>query len=73
MIRREDALKQLALLQDDNHLPASLQENKMRADYLLFKEAQVNYMQRRRQMMKQIIFDNVHYCTLKQIMDQAVE
>lgn len=44
MIRREDALKQLAMLQDDINLPTSFQENKMKADYLLFKEAQVNYM-----------------------------
>jgi len=45
----------------------------MRADRLLIAEAQMNYMQRRKQMMKQVIIDNVHYCTMKQILDRAVD
>ena len=74
MIQREDTLKQLALIEERGiqRLPESLQKNKLRADKSLFKEAQINYKNRRKQMMKQIIVDNVHYCTLKQIADLAI-
>ena len=54
MIHREDTFKQRALINErgTHTLPHPLQENTMRADNLLFKEAQVNYLTRRKQMMK---------------------
>ena len=39
MISREDALKSLETLSKDESLPQVLQENKIKAEPLLFKEA----------------------------------
>ena len=41
-------MNQLSLLANNDNLPDSLKENRMQADRLLFQEAQVNYMQRKK-------------------------
>ena len=64
MITREDALEQFndALI-DYASLPEVLQKNNIKADHLLFKEAQVQYLKRKKELEKQIVIDNVHFVT----------
>ena len=63
MISREDALKSLESLTKNNNLPESLLENKIKAEPLLFREAQLNYTKHRRALQRQIVVDNLHFCT----------
>ena len=63
MVSRDEALKQLDSLANDNNLPEVLQENNINAEPLLFKEAQINYSKRRKALQRQIVVDNLHFCT----------
>ena len=64
MISRNDAMDFMSeLITDFELLPTVLQENKLKADHLLFKEAQHEYIKRKKELEKQIIIDNVHFVT----------
>ena len=73
MVSREDALKVLMETQGEkqDNLPESLQENTIKAEPLLFKEAQVNYAKRRKAIQRQIVIDNFHFCTQQKILKYA--
>ena len=64
VITREDAIAQFDHASIDfSSLPNVLKENNIKADHLLFKEAQVQYLKRKKELEKQIVIDNVHFVT----------
>ena len=56
-------MKQLTKLSNDDNLPQALMQNTIQAEPLLFREAQLNYSKRRRTIQRQIVIDNLHFCT----------
>lgn len=69
---RDHAIKQIGT-KINSSLPECLQDNKIRADRLLFKEAQYFYTQRRNSMQQQILIDNLQYLMLKEVLSFTEE
>ena len=64
MITRDDALQFMSEVETNfGSLPDVLKNNNLKADHLLFKEAQQAYSKRKQELEKQIVIDNVHFAT----------
>ena len=69
MITRDEQLGKINV--EKERLPKCLRKNKMNADELLFKEAQFTHAQRKANLQRQIVVDNLQFLMLEAITEFA--
>ena len=67
-ITKDQAIKKINL-KNKVALPVCLTDNKIKADKLLYKEAQYFYSQRKVSLQRQIVIDNLHYLMQREILE----
>ena len=69
MITRDEQLGKINV--EKERLPKCLRKNKMNADELLFKEAQFTHAQRKANLQRQMVVDNLQFLMLEAITEFA--